>query len=204
MIDNTGKLSAKEWRVQPTSFIAAKLLTERFHYMKTINRGAVYIHGLFDLTRPYPFGVAVWLPAVKGSVDRWGKGDYSGSLMLHRLVIAPDMPCNAASFLLGRSIRLIKQEGRFSFLITYADTYRNHTGGIYKATNWQYRGTAKGKCIYKLPDGSITTEDVRGTPKRPHELLALGAEKLGYFKKHVFTMELKKKEVPVSPQLSMF
>lgn len=203
--DDTNKLDAQKWRVMPTSIKAAKDLVRQYHYMKTLNTGAVYIHGLFQIGDTYPSGVAVWLPAMKGSVDRWSHGNYSGALMLHRLVVRPDVPSNGASFLLGRSIRLIKKDGRFSFLITYADTFRNHTGGIYKATNWDYRGTVKGERMYEMADGSIRTSGKSGSGlKSQKEFLEKDAKDLGYFDKHVFTMVLEKKEKAVSSQLSMF
>lgn len=55
-------------------------------------------------------------------------------------MVAPDEPQNAASLLLGGSERLLRDDTRWSLLVTYADEAEGHTGTIYRATNWQYGG----------------------------------------------------------------
>ena len=58
-------------------------------------------------------------------------------LNLSRLVILPDMPQNSCSFLLGRTLRLLKSTP-YRLVETFADTHQNHTGAIYKASNFKY------------------------------------------------------------------
>lgn len=59
---------------------------------------------------------------------------------------------NAASFLLGRSMRLIDR-ARWPVLLTYADTAHGHTGAIYLATNWECLGETKAGDTWVDPDG---------------------------------------------------
>jgi hypothetical protein len=47
-------------------------------------------------------------------------------------VLEPDVPPNACSFLLSKSTRLIDTK-RWHTLVTYADSWRGHTGAIYRA-----------------------------------------------------------------------
>ena len=60
---------------------------------------------------------------------------------LTRLVIDNDAPKNAASFLIGNSLKLLKEQP--SAVISYADTSWNHCGIVYQATNWLYTGGTK-------------------------------------------------------------
>ena len=124
-----------EWRVQTVRLDIARGLVERHHYARGAAPNGVYLHGLFLNGCPTCWGVAWWIPAILGSVNKYNPGGDVTTLTLHRLVIHPIVPTNGASFLLGRSIRAIAQAGRYDLLITYADTWRGHTGAIYRATN---------------------------------------------------------------------
>ena len=58
---------------------------------------------------------------------------------LARLVIQTDVP-NAASFLVGRSLRMLEAP---SAVVSYADSEYGHSGIVYQATNWTYTGATK-------------------------------------------------------------
>jgi hypothetical protein len=93
-------------------------------------------------------GVAWWMPPTRAAAEANWEGDFREVLSLSRLVIVPDVPKNAASFLIGKSIHLIRKDGRFCCLLTYADTSQGHDGGIYRATNWEYMGlTTPDRCL---------------------------------------------------------
>lgn len=60
---------------------------------------------------------------------------------LNRLVVASDAPKNAASILVGRSLR---QLPKGLFVVSYADAGGwNHVGYVYQATNFLYTGMTK-------------------------------------------------------------
>lgn len=119
------------------------------HYAKGGSRVSVYRHGMYrsdPAMRPLVgelVGVAIWIPptpdAAKSVVDE----GWQGVLCLSRLAIAPEVGTNGASFLLGRSMRLIDRE-RWPRLLTYADPALGHTGAIYRATNWECMGASPG------------------------------------------------------------
>lgn len=64
--------------------------------------------------------------------DQWAKH----VLELNRLVVTDGQP-NAASMLVGRSIRLLPKP---SVIVSYADATYGHVGYIYQATNFIYTG----------------------------------------------------------------
>lgn len=64
--------------------------------------------------------------------------DSSNARELIRLWVHPDAPTNTASFIIGRSLRLLPEQ--VGLVVTFADTGQNHQGAIYQATNFYYLG----------------------------------------------------------------
>lgn len=192
---------ANEWTVVPTNLKTANHLVETYHYAKGAAPNGVYLHGLFLRGWFECFGVAWWIPAIKGTIDKWNPGGFTTTLTLHRLVVHPAVPTNGASFLLGRSIRLIQQAGEYEMLVTYADTWRGHTGQIYKATNWQYRGLSEPMPVWSDQEGIqrstssrlVGAGGVRAKSPAKNELIEQGWNHLGCYPKHIYTMGLKRK-----------
>lgn len=109
---------------------------------------------------------------------------WQGVLCLSRLVIVPGMPKNACTFLLAGSRHRIDSK-RWPCLVTYADQWQGHSGGIYRADNWDYIGLTKPERTYTLNGRMIARK--AGPKTRTHaEMLALGAECIGSFAKHKF------------------
>lgn len=99
------------------------------------------------------------------------------------------MPTNSASFLLSRSIDLIRRDGRWKTLLTYADEGEGHTGAIYRATNWEYVGAMRGHPAWV--DSSGRRVAIKATVNRTYaEMESLGLEKLPATRKHKFVMRL--------------
>ena len=161
------------WSVSSSDLDGAVHLVRLFHYAHSASNTATYCHGLFD-PQGVQAGAAIWIPPTKGAALTVAS-DWTGVLALSRLVVAPDAPKNAASFLLGRSMRLIDR-GRWPWLLTYADTRLGHTGGIYLATNWTRVGP--------VPAGDVwvhrLTGEQRGRKRGGRTLLAREMEELGF------------------------
>lgn len=194
-----------DWRVLPTSLSAGAHLVETYHYAKSASPTCVYIFGLFLQHDFQPYGVSWWIPAPKMTVDKYNPGGYATTLALHRLVVHPAVPTNGASFLVGRSIRQIAQDGKHELLVTYADTWRGHSGAIYRASNWEYRGLTDGTQVWITKEGKmISRASVRNGRdyEHLHDLRDDGGVPMGTFPKHLFTMRLKLKRKP--EQLSLF
>lgn len=69
----------------------------------------------------------------------------------------------------------------------YADDWRGHTGGIYRASNWTYLGKTKDHPTYVI--NGVMTARKAGPRTRTHsEMLALGAVCEGSHAKHKFVL----------------
>lgn len=183
-------LRSVDYYVAPAPLPDAQAMVREHHYSKGGSNTAVYVHGLFEKTTGRLIGVAWWLPPTRVACESVNRAQWKKVLSLTRLVCLPDAPKNSASFLLGRSIELIRKDGRFVSLVTYADESRNHTGQIYKATNWEYVG--KTKPYVQWRDTSGRQVACKATTNRTKaQMLALGHVRVGAFSKHKFVKHLK-------------
>lgn len=190
-----GRLLKEEWVVQSIDKLTARMLVEKYHYAKSASNTGVYTHGLFrkghDFLNTDCLGVAWWLPPTKAAaIATYPEGDWRKVLSLTRLVIAPDVPKNACSFLLSKSIKLI-DKGKWECLVTYADTWQNHTGGIYKATNWEYIGLTAASPVLSNRAGKMMGRKRGGNNLSKESLLNRGFVDNGSFQKHKFRMVLR-------------
>ena len=186
--ESAGKLRKADWEVRSVGIAAARRLVEAHHYAAGASNTATYLHGLFKAGKIFDeqcVGVAWWLPPTKVAAHATYPANWRGVLCLSRLVILPDVPKNACTFLLARSRKLIDPK-LWPCLVTYADDWQGHRGAIYRADNWTYCGKTKPERTYCI-NGRMTSRKA-GPKSRTHaEMLALGAEMVGTFAKHKFT-----------------
>jgi hypothetical protein len=191
---NEDKLRKCDWVVVPISIETARRIVTEFHYSKGATNTRVYTHGLFkrgeEIMEANCLGVAWWLPPTKNAAIATWKGEWRKVLSLTRLAISPLVPKNGASFLLSQSINMIDAE-KWHCLVTYADTWQNHTGAIYKATNWEYMGETKPSPVFQNKDGKMMGRKRGGKNLTVAELKELGFENIGSFVKHKFRFVLK-------------
>ena len=167
-------LKAKDMEVRTAPLQDVKDLVKQFHYTRGGSNTATYRHGLFRRGDDLLLGAAWWIPPTKSAALSVSE-DWRGVLALTRLVVVPGMPTNSASYLLGRSLRAIRREGRFHTLLTYADTGEGHRGGIYHATNWEYVGLTKGDPRYIDPEtGRHVARKAGGVTRTRSEMESLG------------------------------
>jgi hypothetical protein len=176
------RLRGADWEVRPIELEAGRRFIEAHHYAGGASNTAVAVHGLFRWGQGELLGVAWWLPPTKPAAQSVS-GDWRDVLALSRLVIAPEVPKNAATFVQARSIRLLP--ARWTTLLTYADQWRRHNGHIYRIFGWEYLGETEAKRIYTLDGRQVS---VKAGPKtRTHaEMLELGAICVGKSRKHKF------------------
>lgn len=183
------RLHKGEWLVRPVDVGVARRLVERFHYAEGAPNTRTYLHGMFrvgaDLFDEQCLGVAWWLPPILNAAKSTYPVNPAGVLALSRLAISPEVPANAASFLLARSRKLLDRE-RWPALVTFADTSQGHTGAIYRADNWTYDGETRPEALYKL-NGRQVSRKIGAITRTHAEMLALGCEMVGRFSKHKFT-----------------
>lgn len=182
------RLRRSEWVVDVVDLGHGIDLVERLHYAQGGSNTATFRHGLYR-RETWPFecvGFAQWIPPTRAAAEAtFPEGKWQRVLALSRFVLDPSVPKNGASFLLSRSMRLVKRSGEWDCLVTYADEWQGHTGTIYRATGWEYVGLTKPERIYTL-DGRMVARKA-GPKTRTHaEMLAMGAECVGSFAKHKF------------------
>lgn len=170
---------------------ASRFISE-FHYSKGSSNTQVYGHGLFAKTDPnFLLGVAMWLPPTRVACESVNKSEWKRVLSLTRVAVRPGVPKNAASFLVSKSVGMIKKEGRFVSLVTYADESQGHTGGIYRASNWDYVGRTGPYPRWVNSMGTQVAQ--KSTVNRvKSEMIRLGNVKVGSFYKHKFVIHFGK------------
>ena len=183
-------LRKQGWLVIDAPLIDGRRLVEEHHYAKGGSNTCVYMHGLYEANSFDLHGVAWWLPPTRVACESVNRDDWKRVLSLTRLVITPDTPANAASFLLAKSVKLIKSDGRFSSLVTYADDSQGHLGTIYRAAGWDYVGVTAPSPRWIDPKSGRQVSP-KATKNRTKEMmLALGYVKVGSFVKHKFIKHL--------------
>lgn len=185
------RLRKSEWCVRDVSASEARAFIVQYHYAKGASHTRVYSHGLFRQGDSVLMGVALWLPPTRVAAESVNKDEWQKVLSLTRLACHPDAPRNAATFLLGASIRLIRADDRWSSLVTYADTRHGHTGAIYRASNWNYVGRMRGSGAWCDPTTGRQVARKATRSRTDAEMLALGYEKLPPSDKHKFVLHLK-------------
>lgn len=178
------QLRKRDWIVAGCDQRIAEALVEREHYAAGASNTATYLHGLYPrrwLWYAECVGVAWWIPPTRSAAEAWAGVAWEGVLALSRLAIEPDVPKNAATFLLAHSVRLIDRS-RWPVLVTYADEWRGHTGAIYRAAGWEFCGYTKPEPTYTI-NGRLTARKAGGRTRTHAEMLGLGAVLQGRFRR---------------------
>lgn len=185
------RLRKGDWEVLPVPLGHGQGMTVEHHYSQGGSNTGTYMHGLFrvgDCLRCK--GMCWWLPPTRSAAEASWDGDWQQVLALSRMVILPEVPSNGASFLLSRSVRLVTADGRFRCLVTYADTWRGHTGAIYRAANWEYLGLTEPEGVWVDGRGRMVARKAGPRTRTKKEMLELGYIFKGKFPKHKFRMIL--------------
>lgn len=200
---SAGHLRAADWMVAGIGLDQARQLIEDYHYARGTANTATFRHGLF-LREGWPLdvlGAAVWIPPTRTAAEATLRqleieGDWRRVLSLSRLVVHPSVPTNGASFLIGRSISIIRQSRDWDILVTYADERQGHTGAIYKATNWRYVGESLADA-WQL-NGRLVSRKAGPKTRTRSEMSELGAIELDSMPKRKFAQVIRQPRVRVA------
>jgi GNAT superfamily N-acetyltransferase len=122
-------------------------LVKEFHYLGLKPFRASFCFGLF-VNNALLGGIAFHgLSAPETAVGALGlhRTDQSGLWEIGRLVLRPEANGqNLGSFLIAKSIKLLRQQAHVRAIITYAEAPR-HNGGVYRAANFNYCGLTSAK-----------------------------------------------------------
>lgn len=125
------------------------------HYAKRLCH-RMYCFGLFIdgvLSGVVTYGMP---PSPNVSNGFLGKGHNKHLLELNRLCINEVAPKNAASRLVGRSLKWLAKNTPHIAVVSYADGAMGHIGYVYQATNFIYCGCKKAHDVEYYVDGKWT------------------------------------------------
>ena len=129
-------MSKKSKEVRPIPYEQAKGWFMHKHYAHRCPSVSYafgyYIDGI--LTGVVSYGTPASSTLLSGVC---GKEHADKVLELNRLIIDEGAPKNSASFLVGRSLRLLPKP---SIVVSYADSGQGHIGYVYQACNFLYTG----------------------------------------------------------------
>tara|TARA_R100000742_G_C4254074_1_gene72139 strand:- start:263 stop:865 length:603 start_codon:yes stop_codon:yes gene_type:complete len=178
-----------------------KDFVENWHYSQSINGLRIsYVFGLF--CDGNLIGAMIYGPL--GMANTWKKygKEESDVIELRRLCCIDNTPKCTESYFIGKTQRWLKKYTKHQIIVSYADAHYNHTGIIYRATNFKYEGlTSKGRVIEydgrTYHDKAIRTKykgKLKPFAQRLKDALDIGEAK--YIQtpgKHIYTFRLIRK-----------
>lgn len=186
---NDNRLDRHDWFVAPCPLKQAQEFIRANHYARGGSNTAVYTHGLFRHGDDTLYGVVWWLPPTRVACESVDKERWKQVLSLTRMAVLPGVPKNACTFMLAKSIKMIRKDARFVALVTYADESQGHTGGVYRAANWDYVGrTGPYPRWLDVTGKQVAPKATKNRTKA--EMEALGHTKVGSFYKHKYVLRL--------------
>jgi len=134
-------------RLDWCSYEAAKYACEKWHYSKTIPKGAGNYIGVWE-DEEY-IGVIIYGFSISPSVGMtYGLSQFQISELRRVALKTHKTP---VSKLISISMKFFKKHNpKVEMLVSYADTLQNHHGGIYQAGNWVYVGGSSAMTQYKI------------------------------------------------------
>ena len=131
---------------------AVRKFLKKWHYSDYVNIQAkhtfcMYREGIFGL--PDLIGVCIYTrPAGPTAGQSYYPEAPDKVLELRRLCLVDDTPKNAESYFVGHTLRWLRNNTDWEFVLSYADEEQGHTGVIYRASNFTYLGkTGVGKTL---------------------------------------------------------
>lgn len=138
------------FRIVPLDYHTAVEIIEERHYLHRqcpISKAFALIDEGRNIRGVVTYGVPCSSTLLKGIC---GEDEAHNVYELNRLWIDPKAPKNAASRLVGRSLKMLDKE----IIVSFADTSVGHVGYVYQATNFLYCGLSA-----KFTDPSVNGMD---------------------------------------------
>jgi len=125
---------------------AAEEVIKRCHYTASVPSGkSVYVR--------YGEALVVWSIPANKNIARFVLG-YDGKVWELSRLWAPDgHEKNLLTQAIAGAVRIIRRLEGPDALVSYADPYAGHQGGVYRAASWIYHGQSEESRNYVSPDG---------------------------------------------------
>jgi len=130
-------MALENWKVIACERKDISAFIEQWHYSKSIN-GCIadYCFALIDNHGEMKGALFYGRMAMANQWKRFADCE-SKVIELRRLACVDDTPKNAESFLIGRSLRMLKKTSHAKVVVSYADKEHGHSGVVYKASNFK-------------------------------------------------------------------
>jgi hypothetical protein len=120
-------------------------------------------------------------------------------LELRRLCLIDETPKNSESYFVSRTLKWLRKNTDWEFVISYADAEQGHTGVIYRASNFKYLGVTKpGKRLevdgksFHIRTLSMTDRPYGVEINRRYKDGDEGIRIIETLPKHIYTYDLRK------------
>ena len=198
-------MKVKNFSVEYINRKAVKSFVEKYHYSHNINGIQSYHHfGLYsegNFGLPKMIGAMMYaIPSMPDTAAKYNPINPRKCMELRRLVCVDDTPKNTESFFIGKTLRWLKRNTDLEVIISFADQHYEHSGTIYKASNFEYFGeTSKSRIL--MVDGKEVHGRSLNQTKRPYgrelkKRYEAGDENIYWVPrkpKHIFVYYLNKK-----------
>jgi hypothetical protein len=134
------------------SYEAAKYAVMHWHYSGTIPANKSNRLGVWE-DDEYIGAVIFGLGASPSLGKPYGLGIFEVCELTRVAMKEHDSPVTQ---IVAQAIRKLKQKNPdLRLIVSFADPFHDHHGGIYQAGNWIYAGKTDSSVVYKLPTGEL-------------------------------------------------
>ena len=200
---NFSNVNVRDFIVKPVAIQQVKNFIEQWHYSKNINGLRIsLVFGLYhqnNLVGSIIYGSL----SMANTWQKYGNNE-DEVIELKRLCCVDNTKKNTESFFISKTIKFLKKFTKYKTIVSYADPFYNHSGTIYKATNFKHKGyTDKSKVIVYndkiYHDKAIrSVEDNKNYKPFTYEikkaLLEGRAKYIDKPPKHIYCYEIQRKE----------
>lgn len=134
------------------SYEAARYACEHWHYSKTIPRNKSNTIGVWEAER-FIGAVIFGLGATPSLGKPYGLGIFDVCELTRVALREHVWP--VSRILKIATIMVSRKNPKTRLIVSFADPFRGHHGGIYQAGGWIYSGVSQGSMIWRLKDGSF-------------------------------------------------
>jgi len=178
-------------KVAPCSHEAAKYAVMNWHYSQQFPVGKAYKVGVWE--NQSFVGAVVFGYGANHNLSKAYGLDMTECVELVRVACREHL--GFVSEYVSQALKLLKKDNPgLRVVISFADPYRGHQGGIYKAGNWIYLGKTDPKYDFVMPDGRVLNRRAYtgATFSGARKELPQGAKKIPMPPKHRFAFPLDK------------
>lgn len=141
-------MSCKNYKVELCNRNEIRDFIEKWHYSKNIN-GLISDYCFKLLDNEKIIGACIFGRIAMANVWKKYAENEAELIELRRLCCIDETLKNTESYFIAKCIKYLKKNTELKRIISYADLTYNHTGTIYKASNFNLIGqTAAGRVIF--------------------------------------------------------